>query len=790
MKKLSLIFILPIILFSCNNNDFKIKNPENSDIYGLTIPVKLDFKSTIIHLTDFFVEPKVIDSISLNNFFEIKQDTVNNTIIINQLTDNVPFISELKFFVKEKKYSVLLFKNQKKNIVVKYESADNNIKKVGIAGEMNGWNPDSLKFIKKDSIWEANMLLNPGKFQYKIVVDGKWMLDPNNNDSTDNGNGAYNSVLTVGSKKGLKPEIYSVNSNKNQILIESENDISEIFALWQNHLIPIKKSNNKNRFRIILPKNIDEIEKSFIRIWAYNENGISNDILIPILKGKVIENTEQLTRKDKHSFIMYFMMVDRFFDGDSTNNKPVKDPEISPKANFYGGDLQGIKSKIESGYFSYLGINTIWVSPIVQNPLGAYGQYPNPKTKFSAYHGYWPISSTKVDDRFGGEQGLKDLIDIAHDKNINILVDYVANHVHKEHPIYINHPDWATSLYLPDGTMNTEKWDEHRLTTWFDVFLPTLDFSKPEVVDALTDSALFWFENYQIDGFRHDATKHIPEKFWRTLTYKLKKRIMIPNNRDVFQIGETYGSPELISSYVNSGELEGQFDFNVYDAAVSAFANTNSNFENLNNRILESLKYYGYHNLMGYITGNQDRARFISYADGSVSFAEDAKYAGWTRNIQIKDTVGYQKLAELTAFMMTIPGIPVIYYGDEIGMPGGNDPDNRRMMKFDNLNQNQKNHLNNIKKLINLRKNKISLVYGDFKTIKIEKDIYAFIRTYFDKTAIIIFNKSSVNQDITIDISKRVNLKKLSSNFNSEFKLDENILKINLKANSFEILTN
>jgi len=115
---------------------------------------------------------------------------------------------------------------------------------------------------------------------------------------------------------------------------------------------------------------------------------------------------------------------------------------------------------------------------------------------------------------------------------MNIIVDYVANHVHENHPVYQQHKDWATPLYLPDGRMNTELWDEERLTTWFDTFLPTLDLENPVVAEAMTDSALFWLHNYDIDGFRHDATKHIPESFWRMLTLKAKNRILNPDGKN------------------------------------------------------------------------------------------------------------------------------------------------------------------------------------------------------------------------------------------------------------------
>ena len=88
---------------------------------------------------------------------------------------------------------------------------------------------------------------------------------------------------------------------------------------------------------------------------------------------------------------------------------------------------------------------------------------------------------------------------------------------YENNPIIKKHPQWATDLILEDGTENIRIWDEQRLTTWFDRFLPTIDYSISEAVEMMTDSALFMLSEYKLDGFRHDATKHIPTIFWRTL---------------------------------------------------------------------------------------------------------------------------------------------------------------------------------------------------------------------------------------------------------------------------------
>ena len=290
---------------------------------------------------------------------------------------------------------------------------------------------------------------------------------------------------------------------------------------------------------IEIPEAAAKMQRSFIRIWAWNEYGISNDLLIPLEYGKVLDVPSKVTRHDMHSMILYNVFVDRFYDADASNNRPLNTPEVLPPADYHGGDIKGVTQKIKDGYFREMGVNTIWVSPLVKNPEGAFGFWPDPPSKFSGYHGYWPVSFTEIDNRYGTEEDLHQLVKVAHEHEMNVLLDFVANHVHQEHPVYQQHPEWATELYLPDGTLNTERWDEYRLTTWFDVFLPTLDLSKPEVYEMLSDSAVYWIKKYNLDGIRHDATKHIPEVFWRTLTKKLKKQIVEAEGRAVYQIGET-----------------------------------------------------------------------------------------------------------------------------------------------------------------------------------------------------------------------------------------------------------
>jgi len=750
--------------------------------------VQLAGDSTVVYLTDYFLDPLLVDSVNVpKNFTHIISDDKRFLTLItnNQM---LPPLTTIKVWAKGSGFTLVVRKNRKLPITFTFDPKGQKVSHIQIAGQINDWNPAATNLTFDGKVYKTTLLLNPGKYHYQVVIDGKWMLDPANPVFEDNGMGGYNSVLVVGNTDSSLPPMLVVDEVKeNNIYIKAIGDIDNTIVLWNNYLLDHKFLEwVGDRLKISIPGNAVNLKRSYIRVWAYNQHGESNNLLLPLEKNRAVTQPSQLNRYDKHAQVMYFLMIDRFNNGNPNNDKKVDDPEIHPKANYYGGDLKGVTQKIKDGYFNELGINTIWLSPITQNPLGAWGLYPNPRTKFSGYHGYWPVSLSKVDFRFGTEQELNELIREAHNRNMNVILDYVANHVHQEHPLYREHPEWATSLYLPDGSLNTERWDEYRLTTWFDTFLPTLDLERPEVYEPMTDSALFWVTHFDLDGFRHDATKHIHENFWRRLTQKIK--LSIPN-KSVYQIGETYGSFELISSYISSGMLDAQFDFNIYDASVAAFARPDYPFSKLDGALHQTFSYFGWVNLMGYISGNQDRGRFISYAGGSLRFDEDAKKAGWTRDIGVGDSSAYAKLCMLNAFNLTIPGVPTIYYGDEFGMPGGNDPDNRRMMRFDSLTQAEQQTLKTVTQLVNLRRSNLALIYGHFHTLLANDKLYVYLRKYFDNAVIVVFNKSTTEQKVNIQIPDYLNDMKFYPQFGSKLSVSDKIVKLQLKPNCFEVLT-
>ncbi len=753
---LSLLILL--IVIGCNTAPAKQDHETLSDSIDSSTdhfrpfsPIHLNYGATEVQLSDYFPKTEDITSVTLGSQGALSMEA-QGKITINSL--KVP-LDILSVEYRNKTYDLVVFASKKKLHTLTYSgSATTN--EVLLMGSMNGWNGKANPLSKDaNGNWSVDLILNPGLYEYLLVIDGEQGLDPNNPNKKSNGQGGFNSTFVVGDETPSPPLFLSSNAPEGGRIQLEASEPSIIYVFHDNQLLT-RSEQEVSAYSFDLPQ-MSFNQRSHLRAWAVSENSISNDVLIPLAEGIPVTDPKTLTREDHETMIMYFIMVDRFMNGNTDNDAPVQNDSILPQANHFGGDLAGIDQKMREGYFADLGVNTLWISPITQNPLGAWGLWDKGvSSKFSGYHGYWPKTSTTIDHRFGNEEEFRALIDHTHESDMNILVDYVANHVHQEHNIYQEHPEWATPLYLEDGRMNTELWDEERLTTWFDTFLPTLDFSKEEVREAMTDSALFWFENYPIDGFRHDATKHIQEEFWRLLTKKLKERVIHPQNRSIYQIGETYGNPELIRSYVSSGMLDAQFDFNLYDAMVDAFAKDESDFDNLARVLQQSLEYYGAHHKMGNITGNQDRTRFVSYADGAVSFSEDPKLAGWTRAIQHQGKEGYEKMQMLHAFLMSTPGIPCIYYGDEIAMPGGNDPDNRRMMRFDQWNEDETKTRNELKALISLRKNRMSLLYGDLKILHSSEGILILERSYLGERTRVIINKNDKETPVPISFQSEI----------------------------------
>lgn len=749
MKKISI--LVAIFLLSCGG--------KNSEPLFLIPTLHLSPGETIqLDMSLYKQLPDVSLKFTHNPMIEVVYSPENDTLLISANEKTQP-ITIVPFQANGKKVELVfrLKKLVKHTFIYKPTQRDT---QVVVMGGFNDWSRNQLVLddTDHDGLLEKAVYLEPAKHDYKFVVDHQELIDPQNPVFVSNNIGGWNSVLDLSVFRDL-PSGHILKESENeeelQFTYEAPADSARLkhiyiffnnaslqpdqYLLQNNEIIVFKKGLVTGRLRIIA---VDELD----RVLTENHT--------EIIDGKVLNITNH---PDSWYFsVLYNILVDRFHDGDATNNQPIIDYELHPYFNFMGGDIDGVIQKLNESYFKNLNVSCIWLSPLQKQPDKSYTEFVEPGRKVSGYHGYWPIAPREIDDRFGTRDEFSQLVKNAHQNEIKILLDFVSNHTHEDHPYFLNNRAWYGNIDLPDGRKNIRLWgEETRLTTWFDTFLPSFDYlNNPQAIDQVTEDAVWWLTTYDLDGFRQDAVKHVPHGFWKTLTSKMND---LESEKAFYQIGETFGSDQLIRSYVNPGELDAQFNFAIYFNAREQFSREQANFSQLSDVLRNNLIAFNPLHLMGNITSSHDQVRFMAFADGQLSFNDHGTERSFNNPPKDVDHLtSYGKLQNFHAFNMALPGIPVIYYGEEIGMTGAGDPDNRRMMRFDGqLNQSEKENMAVISDLNRLRKQYTALAIGDLKIISAEGPQLVLLKKYFDEEILLLINQDQ--QSAKIDLDPRFN---------------------------------
>ena len=464
-----------------------------------------------------------------------------------------------------------------------------------------------------------------------------------------------------------------------------------------------------------------------------------------------------------HDDVMYLIMPDRFANGDPANDEPAEAPDSHDRSKpraYHGGDLSGVKNHLP--YLTDLGVTTVLLTPIVKN-----GDTQD-------YHGYSAVDLYAVDPHMGTLKDYQDLVAAAHQQKMKVFFDAVPNHVGPKHPWVANPPlpDWfhgtlkqhvdsfsplkGTFYGKPAGQNagndpfeslidpHAPAWMKKNLTEgWFFGILPDMNTENPVVAQYLLQNYIWWAETSGLDGYRVDTFPYVGRKFWADWHAGLRR--LYPY---LTTIGEVFHPDPSVTAFfvggvrhydgIDSG-LSTVFDFPMYfvlrdillrNASVGRIAD-----------VLRHDSFYVHPDALVPFFANHDVPRFAS-AEGS----SPAK----------------QKLA--FGLTLTLRGIPEIYYGDEVGMPGGGDPDNRRdfpggwigdsndAFTQSGRTREQREIFSYVKSLLSVRREHAALRGGKLWHLASDESAYVFVRESEEEQLVVAFNNSGQPRELRVPL--------------------------------------
>ena len=463
--------------------------------------------------------------------------------------------------------------------------------------------------------------------------------------------------------------------------------------------------------------------------------------------------------------VIYLLMPDRFANGDSSNDNPAASQGLLNRTkprDYHGGDLQGIINRLP--YLHDLGITTLWTTPWYDNV-----NHANTKEKYSSnnqrstngiastdYHGYGAVDFYGVEEHFGDMTKLRELVATAQAGGFKVIQDQVANHTGPYHPWVKNSPTptWfngSANNHLENSwqtwTIATNNPPQDKLKStlegWFINVLPDLNQNDPETATYLIQNSLWWIGMTGLDAVRQDTLPYVPRSYWAKWTTALKKEY--PH---LTVLGEMFdGDPKLVAFFqggrkqfdgVDSG-IETLFDFPLHYAMRDVFAKRQP-MTKLAASLATDTNYVDASNLVTFL-GLHDTSRFMSESGATIEGLELA-----------------------FTYLLTTRGTPMIYYGDEIAMRGGGDPDNRRDFpggwsedKHNAFEQSgrtaeEERIHSRVKKLLTLRRELEPLRHGKLIQLNNETNTCAFARLTADTGVVMAFNNSTQTQTLSFSL--------------------------------------
>ena len=467
----------------------------------------------------------------------------------------------------------------------------------------------------------------------------------------------------------------------------------------------------------------------------------STTVQLPLLtRARSPRNFEGISRDD----VIYLIMPDRFADGDPANDQPLGSTGTYDRRNpmaYHGGDLRGIRDHLR--YLHDLGVTTLWLTPVWKNTD-------------SDYHGYHVVDFYALDDHMGSVTEYQSLVADAHRLGMKVLIDYVVNHTGPHHP-WANDPPTPTWLHGTPSRHLEPSYDfsglvdphasprEYRNTLdgWFAGKLPDLNPDDPKLAVYLAQNAMWWTEMAQLDGFRLDTFPYSTRQFWSGWHEQLRRVYPRING-----IGEVADSDPSITSFFEGGRkqfdgidsgLATVFDFPL-EAALRDVVNKHASMKKIVD-VLRHDELYPHPEMLVTFIGNHDHTRFRSEEGSSPA-----------------------KLKAAFSLLLTLRGIPQIYAGDEIGMPGGADPNNRRdfpggfpgdahnAFTAAGRTAEEQDIFAHVQSLLGLRASHAALRTGKQWHIGWDDDYYAFLRESPEERLLVVYNNAPAMRELDIPV--------------------------------------